>query len=139
MIASWPSELPRPDRQGWQVQPQDARRKRQSEAGPPSYRRRFSAIARMVSMQLLLTRQQRAVFDRFFHETCEEGSLHFHMADPTTDGWPILTASGAPLLDGAGRPILMARRWLCAWGDQVPSEGIEGVMFRKTCSIVVLP
>ncbi len=44
----WPSDLPRPERSSYQLQPQDARRKRGFESGPPGYRRRFSAVAQMV-------------------------------------------------------------------------------------------
>lgn len=139
MIGIWPEELPRPERSSWQMQPQDARRKRQSEAGPPGYRRRFSSVARIVSMSLVLTRSEKAVFDRFFHEECQEGSLNFWMPDPTTDGWSLLTGDDVPILTGDGQPITLTARWLCAWGDQVPTETVIGIEFRKAFQIVVLP
>lgn len=141
MIATWPIALPHPERSGWQLQPQEARRKRQSDAGPPGYRRRFSSVARMVSLSMLLTHNQRAAFDRFFHETCEEGSRRFWMPDPTNDGWPLTTETGAPLLIDAGtqEPLVISERWLCAWGEQLPTETVMGVEFRKVFQIVVLP
>jgi hypothetical protein len=61
------------------------------------------------------------------------------MPDPTTDGWPLLDATGQPLLDGQGRPLLRAGTWLCLWGDQLPVETILGIEFRKTFSVVVMP
>lgn len=140
MIMTWPTELPRPERQSWQVQPQDARRHRQSDAGAPAYRRRFSSPARTVSLSLILSRGQKGVFDRFFHEDCAEGARLFRMPDPTTDGWRMHTADGAPLLTGDGRPLLLAAQWLCAWGDRPPVETVFGqVEFRKAFNVVVIP
>lgn len=140
MILNWPEALPPPQRDSWQLAPQDARRKRQSEAGPPAYRRRFSSVARVVGMSLILTRDQRAIFDRFFHDDCAEGAAHFYMPDPTTEGWRMQTASGVTLLAGDGQPILLGARWLCAWGDDPPTETIvQQVKFQKSFSVVVMP
>lgn len=139
MIATWPSELPRPDREGWQLRRQDGRQKRQSDAGPPTWRRRFSSVAQIVNMQLLLDRNQREIFDRFYIEDLSEGTGLFWMPDPTTDGWPILDDAGRPVLDDAGEPLLMSARWLCSFGDSTPVETIVGLHFRKQIEIVVLP
>lgn len=141
MIATWPPLLPRPERNTWQLQPQDARRKRQSEAGPPSYRRRFSAVARMVSLSLVLTHNQRQTFDRFYHETCQEGSIRFWMPDPTRDQWPLTNEAGVPLWVNAQtqEPLLQSEQWLCAWGDPPPVETVQGIEFRKSFQIWVLP
>lgn len=140
MIQNWPEVLPRPERATWQLSPQDARRKTQSEAGPVRYRRRFSSVARMVNLSLILSRSQKAVFDRFFHADCAEGARLFYMPDPTTDRWPMLADDGSPLVTTTGQPILLAKRWLCSWGDQLPTETIYGqVEFKKTFGIVVLP
>ncbi len=139
MIQIWPADLPRPERPTWQLTPQDARRKTQSEAGPPRYRRRFSSAAKMVTLSVILSRNGKAIFDRFFHEDCSEGARLFYMPDPTTEGWPLLAADGTPLLTSGGAPILMGGRWLCAWGDQMPAETVQGVEFKKTFSIVVMP
>lgn len=140
MIRQWPSDLPPPQRDSWQLTPQDARSKRQSEAGPPGYRRRFSSVARNVAVSLILTRDQRAIFDRFFHDDCAEGSALFHMPDPATDGWRMQTAAGLPLLTGTGQPLLLGAHWLCAWGDDLPAETIvQQVKFQKSFSVVVIP
>ena len=141
MIATWPTSLPRPERPTWNLKPQEARRKRQSDAGPPSYRRRFSSVARMVTMSVILTHNQRAVFDQFFYETCQHGSVRFWMPDPSTDGWPLTTDTGVQLLvnAGSGEPLTLSERWLCAWGDQLPVETVHGIEFRKTFDIAELP
>ena len=139
MIHEWPSDIPRPERSTWQLTPQDARRKIQSEAGPPRYRRRFSSAAKMVTLSVILSRNGKAIFDRFFHDDCAEGAHLFYMPDPTTEGWPLLAANGSPLLTSGGAPILLGGRWLCAWGDQLPAETVQGVEFKKTFSVVVMP
>jgi hypothetical protein len=139
MIATWPSELPRPERNTWSSQRQDGRRKRQGDTGPAGSGRRFSSVATTVNMSVLLARDQKAVFDNFYVDDCAEGSRLFRMPDPTTDGWALLDSDGNPLLMSDGTPLLLAKIWLCSWGDQPPTETIQGVEFRKSFSIQVMP
>ena len=139
MIAIWPTDIPRPERDSWQKQSQEARRKTQADVGPPRYRRRFSGVPKLVTLSVMLSRNQCAVFDNFFEHDCAQGARRFWMPDPATEGWPLRAANGQHLLTHDGRPILLARRWLCAWGDQLPVETVVGIEFRKTFSVVVLP
>ena len=139
MILDWPSEFPRPERQSWQKTVQDGRRKRQGDAGPTTYRRRISRVPGLVTMSLLLSRDLRAVFDHFYAVDCAGGTRLFRMPDPTTDGWPAIGDDGLPLLASDGTPLLMSSIWLCSWGDQVPTETMVGVEFRKTFSLQVMP
>ena len=142
MIANWPATLPPPQRNSWQILPQEARRKRQSDAGPPGYRRRFSSVAKSVSLTVKLTHSQRAVFDRFFHETCREGAVRFWMPDPSNEGWSLTTESGVQLFVDTEmqEPLMLNERWLCAWGDQLPAESIvDQVKFLKSFQVWVLP
>lgn len=138
MIPTWPTELPRPNRSGYQRQALDPRLARSTETGPPGYRRRYSAVAETVNLVVTLTRVQRGIFDRF-HADLGHGSLPFWMPDPTTDGWPLLTGDGVPLLTGDGAPLLIAAQWLCLWGSTMPTETISGVEFIKSFSVVVMP
>lgn len=142
-VAVWPSSLPKPDRDTWNAQPQDARLKRQSEAGPPTWRRRFSNAAKMVSLSVLLDRDQNAIFENFYLYDTKQGSLLFWMPDPTTDGWFLYTDDGSPLLisggDNDGAPILLGAQWLCSFGDTLPNETVVGIRFRRTFSVVVIP
>lgn len=140
MIPEWPETLRKFTRDGWQRSPQDSRRKIQPDAGPPRYRRRYSLAPQMVGLTLIVNRNEKAIFETFYHETCAEGSLNFRMPDPASDGWPLLNSDGTRLLTGAGEPLLVAARRLCAWGDQVPVQAMDGdVDFAIQFSVVVLP
>jgi hypothetical protein len=70
MIATWPTDLPRPERSTWSAQLQDGRRKKQGDTGPAGFGGRFSSVAEKVSLSLLLTRDQKAVFDNFYRVDC---------------------------------------------------------------------
>jgi len=138
-LPQWPAELPRPNRAGYQRQTDDPRLARSADAGPPSYRRRWSAVSRSVALVIDLGRSQKAVFDAFHDEVTAMGSLPFRMPDPTTDGWPVLTSDGVPILAGDGAPLLLAAHWLCLFGATTPVETMHGLRFRISFSVTVLP
>jgi hypothetical protein len=139
MIAIWPIDLPRPERSSWSSQRQDGRRKRQGDTGPAGFGRRFSSVATTVGLSVVLSRSQKAVFDNFYDDDCAGGSRLFRMPDPSTDGWALLGSDSTPVLTGDGLPILLGRIWLCSWGDQPPTEAIQGVEFRMSFSVQVMP
>lgn len=138
-VAIWPTDLPRPMRSGFQSQLDDPRMRKQSETGPPGYRRRFSSVARSVGMTIDVARWQKAVFDNFYEIQMSHGSLPFWMPDPLTDGWAMLTETGAPILTETGAPLLLSAQWLCLFGGSTPAETIKGVRFRIAFTISVLP
>lgn len=136
----WPARLVQFERSGWQEQFQDARRRRQSDAGPPGFRRRFSSAAKRVGLSLIVSRADKAVFDRFYQQDCNLGAGLFRMPDPSTDGIPLLNHDGLPLLAHDGRPLLIAAYWLCSWGDEPPAVSIyAGTDFRIAFSVWVMP
>lgn len=143
-IATWPAELPRPERETWSRTSQDVRRQRQNDTGPTlPGRPRFSSAAKLVSLSVFLNRDQKAVFDNFFELDTKRGSLLFWMPDPTTDGWGLYNSDGSPLLISGGpqdgQPILLAARWLCSFGKELPSEAVSGTFFRMSFSVTVMP
>jgi len=138
-LPQWPPELPRPNRAGYQRQTDDPRLARSADAGPPSYRRRWSSVSRSVALVIDLGRSQKAVFDAFHDEVTVMGSMPFLMPDPTTDGWPVLTSDGVPILAGDGAPLLLAAQWLCLFGSTTPVETMLNVRFRISFSVTVLP
>ncbi|WPY94673.1 hypothetical protein T8T21_00675 [Limimaricola variabilis] len=137
-IATWPTVLPRPTRSDWQAQWDDPRQRR-SAGGPPGYRRRYSATAKSVSLRIDVPRADKTVFDIFYEKTTRMGSLPFWMPDPTTDGWPLLTADGDPVVDATGAPLLLSARWLCLFGAEPPVETMRGVRFQFAFSVSVMP
>lgn len=139
MIMTWPTSLPRPDREGYQQTRQDGRRATKPDSGPMRFRRRFSSTAREVQLQLTLTRAEKAVFDRFYDDDTAGGARLFRMPDPTTDGWQLLTHDDLPLLTHDGQPLLLAAYWLCSFGEQPPAETVAGTLFRISFSVLVMP
>jgi hypothetical protein len=138
-VAIWPEELPKPERQTFQLTYMEARLKRQGDAGPPAYRRRFSSVAKPVTLSFVGTRSERAIFETFYVKDTAHGALPFYMPDPTTDGWPLLLGDGRPMLTSDGEPILIAARWLCLFGDSLPTIGVLGITFRVTFNVWVMP
>nr|WP_272212408.1 hypothetical protein [Marinicella sp. W31]MDC2878323.1 hypothetical protein [Marinicella sp. W31] len=138
-ILTWPSELPKPDRDGYQRQIDDPRGERPRDTGPRGWKRRWSSVSKSVSLTIDVDRSQKAVFDRFYEDNADFGSSLFWMPDPTTDGWPLLMPDGQPLLMHDGTPLLMAARWLCLFGKPVPSETVRGIRFKIAFNVTVMP
>jgi hypothetical protein len=138
-VAVWPTDLPRPMRDGYRSQWDDPRLRKKAEGGPPGYRRRWSSQARTVRLTIDVSRAQKAVFDQFFEQLVSQGALPFRMPDPTTDGWPMLAGDGTPMLDGTGNPLLLSAIWLCLFGDTTPVDTIKSVRFRVVFTVSVLP
>ena len=139
MIAHWPTDLDLPLRDGWEASPLDGRIPRAADAGPLGYKRRYSAASRLVSLELDLSRDQKAVFDNFRARDLKSASLPFTMADPSSDGWALWVQTGAQLLAEDSTPILISARWLCLFTPDPPTETMTGLRFRVGFTIAVLP
>ena len=138
-VPEWPVSLPRPERNGYKAQNMDPRLRKSTETGPPGYRRAYSKVARSVSLTIDVSRADKAVFDTFHELTTGAGTTPFWMPDPTTDGWQMLTETGAPILTGEGLPVLLSARWLCLFGETAPTEIIRGVRFIISFPVWVMP
>ncbi|APE43659.1 hypothetical protein BOO69_09705 [Sulfitobacter alexandrii] len=134
----WPAALPDPLRAAYLSQRQDIRLRRAAN-GPPSFRRRYSSNAELVTLGIEVTRTGKALFDQFYDLDTRQGTLPFKMPDPATDGRPLLTEGGLPLLTETGAPILVSASWLCVFGEPVPSERIVGGRFEITFNVAVMP
>ncbi|EFO33896.1 conserved hypothetical protein [Roseibium sp. TrichSKD4] len=138
-MLEWPDDLPKPQRSSYQRQPQDPRLKRRRETGPPSFRRRFSSVAQFYGFSISVDRDQKAVFDQFYHHATLEGTRPFVMPDPTSDGWWLLDSGGERLLTPTGEPLLLSAPWICLFGEQPPNETTRGIRFQISFPIVVMP
>ncbi len=138
-VSVWPSSLPNPQREGFQMQALDPRLRRVAETGPPGYRRRWSSVASVVSLSIDVTRNEKATFDGFYEQAVQFGSLPFYMPDPVTDGWPMLDHEGTPVLTSDGGPLLLSAQWLCLFGDETPLHTIQGIRFVVSFTVAVMP
>lgn len=140
-VAEWPTELGKPQRQGYGRTLGEGRKFISSERGPGRIRRKFSSTVQPISMQIFLnTDDKKARFERFWNENTSGGSSIFTMADPETDGIPLLDEDGLPLLDEDDLPLLLSSTWVCQFGRSPPevvSDG--GRTWMITFPLVVLP
>lgn len=137
-IPVWPSDLPKPLRAGYQRDRQDIRVRKRGN-GPQGYRRKYSAAVEILSLSFELTRSQKAVLDNFYSHATSDGALPFYMPDPATDGWAMLSSSREQMLMPDGTPLLIAKRMLCQFSDNLPSERFVRDLFEVSFSVEVLP
>lgn len=137
-VAIWPSDLPRPLREGYASTRSDTRRRRLA-GGPLGYTRRFSSAPRIVNLSIEVSRAKKAIFDLFYDSTLKDGALPFWMPDPTTDGTILLDDAFQPILDETDTPILIDARWLVLFGEELPSDVQKGGQYVISFSVAVLP
>lgn len=137
----FPATLRGPLREGFSHGYGDVRRMFSPEAGPLVPRARMSQVAEPVSLTLDLARAELAVFETFWLSDTRKGSLPFLMPDPMTDGWYLLDPQGEPMLLADGSPILLAKTWLCLFGEKPPvvTPAQRRTRFRVAVSISVMP
>ncbi len=138
-VPAWPATLPRPNREGYQHQAGDARRRTQPDAGPPRSSRKLSAVPDTVAMVFDLSTDQLGRLDRFFREDCRGGAKVFSMPNWPVHGLPLLSSTGEALLTSTGEPLVIAASWLCLFGDGLPSRVPLGHRWRASFQILVLP
>lgn len=140
MTAAWPPDLPCPSRIGYQLAYGEGRLRKDSERGPPGYRRRFSSVPKSATMTIVLTRAQYATFENFFDVTLKGGSLPFTMVDVLKDGAPLLDEFGDPVLDAVtGLPVLEAVTNICLFGDDLPKVTGSSRRITVTFTLIQMP
>ena len=136
----YPPELPRlvlP--QPFQENYGDGRRFSRRDGGPDVPRPGWSAAPNTVALTTLLTRVERARFDRFWIEEIQRGLKPFLMRDPGMDGFPAFCADGSPMLMANGKPALMACTWLCIIAQNSLSAKPNGVDWDIAFQVAVMP
>lgn len=82
---SWPSGLPQDLLLGASIADDDSVVRTAMDSGPSSTRNRFTAITQSVTVPILLTGSQLAIFNTFRRTTLQYGSLPFQWKHPQTD------------------------------------------------------
>jgi hypothetical protein len=80
----WPSSLPQEQFFPVTQTRKDARVRTEMEAGPPKMRRRTTATVEPVTLTLRFEGDEKKIFDDFYKNTIEEGTLRFEWTNPTT-------------------------------------------------------
>lgn len=137
----FPATLRGPLREGFSRTYGDARRVFSPESGPLVPRPRMSLVAEPVFLVLDVNRADLAFFETFWLLDTRKGSLPFLMPDPMTDGWYLLDADGESILLADSSPILIAKTWLCLFGEKPPvvTPAQRRTRFRVAVSISVMP
>lgn len=140
-IPAYPSELPPPLRPDYQQTNGEGRAIFRNDAGPVSLRRRFAAVMDQIPFATNLERWQLGVFDNFYYETTKNGTLPFTIAEPLTDGFPMLDENLDYLLDENGDYLLFTETMLVIFGDQgLPTrKQIDGARYRVDFTLWKLP
>ena len=139
MIATWPSDLPRPLRETYADAYDDLRIKRRSDSGVRSYRKRVSISIKTLNVSIAVTEAKLGVFETFVEETLQGGVLPFWMADPVEDGQPILLVDGSPLLDTSNQPILATVNRLYTFGETLPGKVPHGIGYKISFTLSEIP
>ena len=136
----WPNlELPRPLRAGYQEAPLDGRILSRTEAGYTRLRRRFTMMPRRLSLTFMMSRNERARFERFYEEELAAGALQFLMPDFADDGWPLADDEGAWLATDEGDVLVTEKIELCQFTEQLPAYEVAGLEWRVSFTVEVLP
>lgn len=78
-MATWPSTLPKPTRDGYTLEPVDPNLRTDMEAGPSRFRRRFTATPTDNKVRFRFTRLQFEIFEAWWTHEISDGALWFTM------------------------------------------------------------
>jgi hypothetical protein len=134
----WPAELPPPTRNDYSLSLGDNRRFTQGDAGPPRLKGNRSKPTNQVAMSIIVSRNGRARFERFLHDT-DNGALPFLIPDHGTHGWGLATEDGAALLTEDGAPMVLDAWFTCRFGQQMPGLTPVGVEWKISFNLLVYP
>jgi len=119
MADAWPSELPQCLIVGYSEGLGDGALEYKPDQGPAISRRRTTAVTRLLSGQMRMTRAQISGMRAFIDTTLLGGTLPFEFPDPTVIGGTLLVKFGK---------------------GELPSwQQVTGGIFRVNLSFTVLP
>jgi len=81
-MVDWPTTLPSEGLTGITDQRVGAKIISENDHGPPNQRRLYTKARRPVNIPIVLTDDERAIFDEWYVDTLQEGVLSFNWKDP---------------------------------------------------------
>lgn len=78
-MTSWPSILPSPLKDGYEIRPQDGILRTEMEAGPARQRREYTQVPTRIPVKWLFTSTEYAVFESWYLHEAKEGSEWFEV------------------------------------------------------------
>lgn len=140
-VPKWPAGLPQYVLvEGFSYDFGDGRLRTRTDAGPGKMRRRFSAVARPVSAQIIVEMQEVAIFDDFWGIDTAGGALPFWLPNQIYLGL-LVDPNGDPILSEP-EPV-KGQPWLVTFGDRAPvltaiRGGVDG-LHQISFSLSVMP
>lgn len=113
-MSAWPGDLPQEQFIGTSVQRETGMIRTNMDVGPAKTRRRFTACVIRVQCPLVLTNSQKSVFNAFYRDTLQEGTLPFDWSDPLADSLVSYRFVSAPqfrLVRGDSNSDISTRLW----------------------------
>jgi hypothetical protein len=139
MTALWPPALPAPLRADLSRSYVETRIRKQVDAGPPGYRRRYSLMPMTYQLSIAVGMDGVAIFDEFYIVTLKNGTLPFVMDQPELIGAVLRDEDGRPVLGMDGKQIPLDIGATFVFGDGLPVTIPWGVGFKISFEAILLP
>lgn len=107
-MADWPTYLPAPLRNGFEINPEDPILRTQMDAGPDRVRRRFTAIPSRLPVSWKFTEAQLALFEAWHKLSMLDGSAWFTVNLPNGLG---VSALDARFTKPPKKALLSGKNW----------------------------
>lgn len=113
-MAYWPTQLPKPQLAGYSLAPQAAFVRSDMDAGPARQRRRFTQAPTEITLELVLTDAQMAIFEFWYEIETQSGAAWF--SAPMKNGMGVTTVEARFVEPWQSQPLGAAmNRVQCRW------------------------
>lgn len=116
-MAYWPPQLPSPSLPGYGLEPQPAFTRTDMDAGPARQRRRFTQAPTEITVQLVMTREQMAIFEAWFEHRIASGADWFDA--PLDNGQGVTTVECRFIEPWRSQPLGLGRHAVTARWETV--------------------
>lgn len=113
-MAYWPTQLPKPKLDGYSLAPQAAFARTDMDAGPARQRRRFTQAPTEITLEIVLTDNQMAIFEGWFEHHVDSGAAWFYA--PMRNGKGVTTVEARFVEPWQSQPLgAELNRISCKW------------------------